>query len=137
MITLRTLVLFLFALSPCYASAAIEDHIKRLASRYDLVGLVTHTSMHRWNKNKERNMRMYPVDPSKVPGGALYVGLAEDHGSDTPYFGDIYIKGTLYGYNELFVRIHEVKGLQMRAMDDAGNEFLIQIVRRGSGYKRR
>lgn len=106
--------------------AASEDHINDLASRYDFVGVVTHTSVLKWNTNPDRSKggRIFPVDPEKIPGGAPYVGLVKDRGSEMPFFGDIYVKGTLYGYNEYFVRIFEVKGLQM-------------LVRQGRGYKRR
>ena len=135
----RAILLLFCALLPLPALAADEAHIKDLASRYDLVGLVTDTSVLKWNQNKEKSKsgRIYPIDPDKIPGGALYVGLGKDPASsDTPYFGKIYIKGKLYGYNELFFRVNEVKGERMRAMDDEGNEFLIKIIRRGSGYKR-
>jgi hypothetical protein len=119
--------------------SAADEHVSDLASRYDLVGRVTKTSVLKWNTNPDRKKsgRIYPVDPGKVPGGALFVGLARDNDPDMPYFGDIYVKGVVFGYNEIFVRIHEVDGLDMRAMDDEGNEFIIHIVRRGSGYKRR
>jgi hypothetical protein len=119
--------------------ASPQDHIKDLASRYDLVGRVTKTRVLKWNTNPDRKKsgRIWPIDPEKVPGGALYVGLARDRNPEMPYFGDIFVKGRLFGYNEIFVRIHEVKGLEMRGMDDDGNEFIIQVVQRGSGYKRR
>lgn len=134
-----TITLFSFLTFCVSLRADASDHIKDLASRYDLVGRVTKTSILKWNTNPDRKKSgsIYPVDPEKVPGGALYVGLVRDRDPDMPYFGEIFVKGTLYGYNELFVRVHEVEGLNMRAMDDQGNEFIVHIVQRGSGYKRR
>jgi hypothetical protein len=137
--TTRMILVLFCALCPCLLWADNEDHINDLASRYDLVGIVTQTSVLKWNTNNDSSKmaRIYPIDPKKIPEGALYVGLAKDvNDPDRPYFGDIFVKGTLYGYNQLFVRVHEVKGQQMQASDDDGNDYVIQVIRTGSGYKK-
>ncbi|HSY75171.1 MAG TPA: hypothetical protein VK810_06855 [Dongiaceae bacterium] len=143
---MRAVFVLFCALLSLPAFADDEAHIKDLASRYDFVGIITDTSVLKWNTNPDSSKmaKIYPIDPNKVPGGALYVGIAKDaNDKDFPYFGDIYVKGKLYGYNQIFVRVHDVKGQKMQAMDDGGdnliqggNEYVIEIIRTGSGYKR-
>tara|TARA_B110001469_G_C9596869_1_gene296398 strand:- start:234 stop:656 length:423 start_codon:yes stop_codon:yes gene_type:complete len=134
------LIIALFVWAGTALHADSREHIADLASRYDLVGVVTHTSVFDWNTNRDRSVKgkLAPLDPNEVPNGVIYVGLGEDDpSSGTPYFADIYVKGRIYGYNEWFVRVFEVKGSVMYAMDQNGNEFSIKIIKRGSGYRRR
>jgi hypothetical protein len=124
------------------AFAEDQEEIKDLASRYDLVGTVTHTSNYKWAKNSElgKEGRLFPVDPEKISGGVLYVGLVnvKDRDPAFPFFGEIYVKGTIYGYNNvLLVRISEVNEKQMKAIDDDSNDYVIKVIRSGSGYKRK
>jgi hypothetical protein len=143
---MRAIFVLFCALWSLPAFADDEVHIKDLASRYDFVGIVTDPSVLKWNTNPDSSKmaKIYPIDPNKVPAGALYVGLAKDaNDKDFSYFGDIYVKGKLFGYNQIFMRMHDVKGQKMQAMDDGGdnliqggNEYVIEVIRTGSGYKR-
>jgi hypothetical protein len=136
-IKIGLLALF-FSITCMEALASSEKHIKDLASRYDLVARVTHTSILELNDNPDKSKwgQILPINPKKAPDGAIFAGLGRDSDLSTPYFGYLYIKGRLYGYNKIYIRVTEVTGSQMRATDDNDHDFILQVVRHGSGYKR-
>lgn len=123
-------LMFLVVAAVVGARAEVADEI---AKEFGLVGTVVGTSVLEWNTNPDRSKsgRIYPIDPQKIRGGVLLVGLSPDNDPSTPYFGEIFVRRLLVGYDRLFIRVHKVSDGNFRAMDDMGNEFVIRIYRRG------